>query len=366
MLGLTAQPLLIIFALLTVMMVVGAVGLRLSRGPGSRVRELLTRGALVVTAQVLAVATVALVVNNQYGFYASWQDLLGQTPQAAPIVAGGSTLGMQGSVAVFAGRPGGRGSGTTQTMTVRDGYSGSPLDTLVWLPPQYTAKRYSTTKFPVVMFLPGQPSSPAHVFQQYDFGSVASRAIAAGRVKPFVAVFPPLMTDRPRDTECTNVSGGPQALSWLAKDVPTALVAHYRVTRPGPAWSVMGWSTGGFCAAKLLLTRPKEFHAAVSFGGYFDAITDSTTGDLFHGSAAQRQQNSPRFLYREHGLRGGRLLVVVGKQDRESWASARPLLAVSGSDPGVSHVAFPEGGHNFKAYRTYLVPALQWLDQSGI
>ncbi|MEO7422628.1 MAG: alpha/beta hydrolase-fold protein [Ornithinibacter sp.] len=366
MLDLTAQSLVVLSALLTGATVLAAVVTRFRRVPRRRALELVARGALVVAAQVMAVATVALVVNNQYGFYASWEDLLGQTPQAAPIVAGGSADGMQGSVAVFAGRPGGRGSGTIQTMTVRDGYSGSPLDTLVWLPPQYSAKRYSTIKFPVVMFLPGQPSSPAHVFQQYDFGSVASRAIAAGRVKPFVAVFPPLMTDRPRDTECTNVSGGPQALSWLIKDVPTALAAHYRVTRPGSGWSVMGWSTGGFCAAKVLLTQPNEFHAAVSFGGYFDAITDSTTGDLFHGSAVAREGNSPRWLYRKHGMRGSRLLVVVGKQDREAWASTTPLLAESGSDPGISHVAFPEGGHNVKAYRTYLVPALQWLDQSGI
>lgn len=216
------------------------------------------------------------------------------------------------------------------------------------------------------MFLPGQPGSPARVFQEYDFGSVASRAIAAGRVKPFVAVFPPLMTDPPRDTECTNVSHGPQALTWLTKDVPNALIAHFRVASPGSGWSVMGWSTGGFCAAKVLLAQPNEFHAAVSFGGYFDAITDSTTGDLFHGNAAQRQQNSPRFLYREHGLRGGRLLVIAGQQDREAWASTTPLLAETGSDPGVSHVAFAQGGHNFRIYRTYLVPALQWLDQPGI
>lgn len=366
MLGLTAQPLLILVALLTVMTVVVAVGLRFRRGPGRRTTELLTRGALVVAAQVLAVTTVALVVNNQYGFYASWGDLLGRTPQAAPILTSGSSDGMLGSAAVFSGRRGGRGSGTIQTMTVRDGYSRSPLDTLVWLPPQYSAKQYSTTRFPVVMFLPGQPGSPAHVFQEYDFGSVASRAIAAGRVKPFVAVFPPLMTDPPRDTECTNVLGGPQALSWLTKDVPTALTSHYRVASPGPRWSVMGWSTGGFCAAKILLSQPSEFHAAVSFGGYFDAITDSTTGDLFHGSAAQRQQNSPRVLYQEHGLRGARLLVIVGQQDSEAWASTKPLLADTRSDPGVSHVAFPEGGHNFRIYRTYLAPALQWLDQPGV
>ncbi|MEO6019910.1 MAG: alpha/beta hydrolase-fold protein [Knoellia sp.] len=363
MLELTAQPLVILSVLLMGATAVAAVMVRSRRGSRRRAVELATRGALVVAAQVLAVATVFLVVNNQYGFYASWGDLLGQTSQTAPIQAGGTS---ESAHFVQGPRLGGRGPGTLHVMTVRQGSGGPRLDTQVWLPPQYTERQYAATRFPVVMFLPGQPSSPRWVFREYDFGAVASRAIAAGIVKPFVAVFPPLMTNPPRDTECTDVVGGPQALSWLTTDVPAALSSHFRVARPGFEWSVMGWSTGGFCAAKVLLDRPGEFHAAVSFGGYFDAVTDTTTGDLFHNSTIARDQNSPRWLYHQHGLRGGRLLVVVGEQDREAWSSTRPLLALSGADPNVSHIAFPQGGHNFKNYRAYLVPALRWLNQSGI
>jgi hypothetical protein len=128
----------------------------------------------------------------------------------------------------------------------------------------------------------------------------------------------------------------------------------------------MGWSTGGFCAAKVLLRDPGKFHAAVSFGGYFDAITDTTTGDLFHNSVAAREDNSPRWLYRQHGLRGGRLLVVVGRQDREAWSSSAPLLALGGNDPDLSRITFPDGGHNYRNYRAYLLPSLRWLNQSGI
>ncbi|KRE40424.1 alpha/beta hydrolase [Knoellia sp. Soil729] len=363
MLDLTSQPLLVLSVLLTGATAVTAVVVRFRGGPDRRAAELAARGGLVVAAQVLAVFTVFLVVNNQYGFYDTWADLLGQTSQAAPIVAGGAS----GTAHFVQGpRLGGHGSGTRHVMTVGVAGSRSRLDTLVWLPPQYSEHRYAATRFPVVMFLPGQPSAPKRVFQQYDFGAVASRAIAAGSVKPFVAVFPPLMIDPPRDTECTDVPGGPQALSWLTKDVPSALTRHFRVSPPGSEWSVMGWSTGGFCAAKVLLSRPTEFHAGVSFGGYFDAITDDTTGDLFHGSRTAREQNSPQWLYGRHGLGGARLLVVVGKQDREAWSASTPLLALGGSDQNLSRITFPQGGHNYKNYRAYLLPALRWLNQSGI
>ena len=114
------------------------------------------------------------------------------------------------------------------------------------------------------MVLPGQPSTPEVMFRHYDFGQVASTLMNAGRIKPFIAVFPPLMTDPPRDTECTNIPGGPQAYSWLSTSVPDAVRRQLRA-QPGP-WSLAGWSTGAFCSAKLMLTQPKDFQAAVSLG----------------------------------------------------------------------------------------------------
>lgn len=45
---------------------------------------------------------------------------------------------------------------------------------------------------------------------------------------------------RPPGRGCSNVTGGPQSLTWLANEVPTALTTHYRVAQPGAAWSVMG------------------------------------------------------------------------------------------------------------------------------
>ncbi len=361
LLSLTGRPLLGLMVVLAVVVPVVAVVVLSRRPPAAaeagagvtgRVVRVAGRIGLVLLSQLLAMSALFLAVNNQYGFYTSWADLTGQQAQSAQIQTNGLV------------KPG-SGAGSVQVLPV-PGAAHRSADALVWLPPQYREPSYANTRFPVVMFLPGQPSTPQAVFQHYDFATIANREIKAGRIKPFVAVFPPLMTDPPRDTECTNVRSGPQAESWLAVDVPAALTAHYRVEKPGPRWSVMGWSTGGFCAAKLLLRHPHQFAAAVSFGGYYDPLTDHTTGNLFGGSAKLRNENSPRWLYTHNrGLAGGRLLMVTGKQDSFAWKSTQQMLAISRGDKNVAVLPFADGGHNYRNYRSYLSPSLQWLAAAG-
>jgi enterochelin esterase-like enzyme len=345
MLTLTSTPLLIAAVLLAAAApVIVAWWWRRKTGTGwiSALRPL----AAVLTCQLLAISALFLWVNNEYGFYTSWPDLLGRRTEQATIQSNGLV------------RP---GAGHIEVLTVPDpSAAGQSRKVLVWLPPQYQQAEFRTTTFPVVMVLPGQPSTPEVMFRHYNFSQVATSEINSGRIRPFIGVFPPLMTNPPRDTECTNVPRGPQAYTWLSSLVPRAVRSHLRVQR-GP-WSLAGWSTGAFCAGKLLLSQPKEFQAAVEFGGYFTPITDHTTGDLFHGNAAVREHNSPLWLYERHGLHGRKLLLICGRQDKESWPPNQQMLATTRGDPSVSFVAFSTGGHNYHNYRRYLPDALKWLD----
>ena len=302
--------------------------------------------AAVLACQVLAMSALFLWVNNQYGFYSSWSDLFGVRTERSTIQTNALA------------RP---GDGRLEVLTVPGRAAGDHArKILVWLPPEYAQPRFRTANFPVLMVLPGQPSTPEVMYRHYDFGQVASTLMNAGRIKPFIAVFPPLMTNPPRDTECTNIRSGPQAYTWLSSMVPNAVHRQLRA-QPGP-WSLAGWSTGAFCGAKLMLTQPKNFQAAVSFGGYFAPITDRTTGDLFHGDAAARQRNSPLWLYQHLGLRGRKLLLICGRQDKGSWKANQQMLAATRGDRGVSFLDFTTGGHNYRNYRRYLPDALQWLD----
>lgn len=359
MLELTGTPVLVLAVVGALLMVVAAALVVVRRpGPPGLGRRVLTRAVpvagLVVLAQVLAMTALALGVNDQYLFYTSWADLTGHVSQGSAIRTGGLVD---------------HGQGRVEVMTVHARRAGRDDQVLVWLPPEYDEPAYRTHRFPVVMFVAGQPSSPQIAFHQFDFAHVATQEVEAHRVAPFVAVFPTLMVSPPRDTECTDVPGGPQAETWLSHDVPAYVQQHLRVQPVGAAWTAMGWSTGGFCAAKLVTSptnaQPRTFSSAVSFGGYYQPLEDHTTGSLFAGRARLREENSPQWLYRRFGgLHGSRLLVVAGREDRETWASTQRMIQVASGDPSVAHVAFPVGGHNYRNYAAYLPEGLDWAARS--
>ena len=96
----------------------------------------------------------------------------------------------------------------------------------------------------------------------------------------------------PRDTECTNVPRArrPRRSSprtcrwrWSGRSGWKAAAAD---------WAVLGYSTGGYCAAKLAMMYPYQFSAAVSMAGYYTAIKDNTTGNLYGGSTPSRTRTT--------------------------------------------------------------------------
>lgn len=308
------------------------------------------RVAAVLGCQALAIATTFLAVNRDYVFYATWHDLLGRS---APPPAHIETQHLL--------QP---GQGTLDVLQVHGAASGASAPVLVWEPPQYSDPAFARTRFPVLMVLPGQPSTPAVMFSHFNFAADAIRAITAHTVKPFVAVFPPLMTNPPRDTECTDVPRGPRAETWLATDVRDAVLHHVRVSAWAGSWGVAGYSTGGFCAAKLLLGHPTLFSAAAGFGGYYEPLTDRTTGNLFGDSRARYDQNSPLWMYDRTGLEAGhRLLMITGQQDLDSYAATEKMISATRGDPNVSSLVFPTGGHNYHNYEAAMPEVLQWLGQ---
>lgn len=350
MLSLTGQPLLVVTILLAIVAVIGVVVLvylatRPRRWTKAR-RLVLVSGALVLAllGPAFAVGATALVVNNTYGFYTSWADLLGSGPGQATIATNGLVKPGQGALNV-------------PTVHTRTGAQNQKM--MVWLPPGYDP--HAARPYPVVMFLPGQPSSPRSWFNNFDVARIATELVRTHKMAPFVGAFPNLTIAPPRDTECTNIPGGPQAETWLNTEAPAYLAQHYRVPAPGPDWSVVGWSTGGFCAAKLATAHPGRFGSVAALGAYFTPLQDRSTGDLFGGVAQRFHQNSPLWLYQHnHGLGSSRLLIVAGKQDRDTWIETQRMLRATRNDPAVSHLIFPTGGHNFRNYRTYLAEILLW------
>jgi len=355
--SLTGRPLLVLTIVLAILAVLGTVVLvylATRTRASTRARRLaFVSGALVLAllGPAFAVAATALMVNNSYGFYTSWADLMGSGPGRTTITANNLLKPGEGAVNVPA----------VDTSASAGGGRNEKL--IVWLPPGYSP--HAARPYPVVMFLPGQPSSPRSWFENFQFARIASALVRTHKMAPFVGVFPNLMIAPPRDTECTNIPGGAQAETWLNTGVPAYLTAHYHVAAPGQDWSVVGWSTGGFCAAKLATAHPGRFGSIAALGGYFTPLQDHRTGDLFGGVAQRFDHNSPLWLYQhDHGLGGSRLLIVAGRQDSQTWVESQRMLTATQNDPAVSHLVFPTGGHNYRNYRAFLAQVLIWGAQS--
>jgi hypothetical protein len=184
-----------------------------------------------------------------------------------------------------------------------------------------------------------------------DFGQVATTAINAGHIKPFIAAFSPLIT-RP-DTGAPTF-GRPKGIHVALLDRAECVRRQLRA-QPGP-WSLAGWSTGALCGevnahptqrlpppCRLAATSPRLSTAP-------PAICSTVTlppGDATH-----------RWALPSQATRWKLLLICGGGQGPAQWQ----MLGASRGDPRVSFLDFPTGGHNYRNYRRYLPDALQWLD----
>jgi len=158
---------------------------------------------------------------------------------------------------------------------------------------------------------------------------VLDQAVESGHVSPLIAVMPTSSIAPPRDTECVNVAGGPQAETYLTADVPDAITRDFRAQPATTGWAVMGYSTGGYCAVNLALRHPGRYRAAVSLAGYNAPTDDRTTGDLFAGSAALRDQNTTIWRVRRLPPPVLGLLLMDTYDDKESFLDDRAFAAAA-------------------------------------
>ena len=322
----------------------------------------------VLVAQGSAISAVAVGVNRDYGFYPTWSSLWG-TPTAPPIAVAGSRPGLNAVVGTSRRiLPSTSGSapdiGRLQTTVLKGKKSGIRQTVITWLPPQYHDRRYAKTLFPVVMVLGGADVHIQPVVDRLNFAATASQEIRSGRVTPFVAVFPEINVALPVETECTDYPAGPQSFTWLNQDVRNWASAKLHITKDGRRWSVMGWSTGGYCAALLHLREPTRFGAAASVEGYFTPEPGGGTGNLAqlltkHPSLAR--ESSPTWLIEHSPPARTHLLVMSSNTDPQSYPQARQFLLREQNVPGVQPYIVQDVGHSLDAYQAVLAPIMNWM-----
>jgi S-formylglutathione hydrolase FrmB len=402
------------FIALMIAAAIGSVVITVGLWPrvaSQRLGALAARLGLIVGSQLLVMAAILSFVNGYFSFFDSWSAVFGNgTPPPAaasglaassrpimitgidlgPVPGGGSALPelINGKPAIrpphgYAGPhpsaeptvvPGleatggvaraARSVGEVLQVTVSGEHTGiaSP-ENYVYLPPQYFQKAYAHTQFPVVLALTGYPNDPWSIVKRLEVPATAARLVAAGKIGPAVYVMMNVSVALPRDTECTNVPGGPQAQTFLARDVPLAVERTFRVQSGRNGWAVIGYSTGGYCAAKLAMMEPDQFGAAVSMAGYYTAIKDSTTGNLYGGSRAYQNENSLDWRLTHLPAPPVSVLVTSSRVGEKDLPGTLAFLRLIHPPMRGYSLIVAQGGHNYRTWNRQLPQSLEWLSQ---
>jgi S-formylglutathione hydrolase FrmB len=367
--GLTSNKVLVLAMVVAALLFFGTVWLwpRLAR---QNWRTVSGRVGLMLATQVAIFASVGLAANQAFGFYASWADLFGQETDPGIVVdhsAHGSTGGPLQVVStsdvpgVRATRP--ETGGQIQKVDIVGRRSHIATPAFVYLPPEYFQPQYRTRTFPAAVVLTGYPGTAQALVSKLNYPRTAQQLAKDGRMQPMILVMLRPTVAPPRDTECVDVPGGPQAETFFAKDLPEAVLAHYRVGKRPGSWGVVGDSTGGYCALKLAMHHPKVYAAAAGLSPYYKAPIDPTTGDLFHGDKKLRNRADLEWLLGHEPAPDTSLLVTSSKVGEHNYKDTLEFIkdVQATGVTRISSIILDSGGHNFNTWRREIPATLQWM-----
>jgi enterochelin esterase-like enzyme len=300
----------------------------------------------VAVAVCLATAAAAgfVAVDRTFEFYGTWSEAFGLASADAHAATTDQHAGGEHSQVV--------------SFTVHGQASHIDLPAYAYLPPGYDI---NARRLPVVEALDGFPGSPRVWLRSLLGPAMLDQEIAAHRIPPTVVVFPAQTQTAKRDLECVDAVGGPLMDTFLTVDVPNAVEHQFRVRTDAAGWGLIGYSTGGFCAVNLAMRHPNRYAAAASLSGYFSAITDRTTGDLYRGSPKTREENSPLWRLTSMPVPPLALYLATARDDRPGYMQLRRFAATARPPLRLTIATIPVGGHSRKVWRQMEGPAFDWL-----
>lgn len=387
--SLTGVPLLVVLILISV--TTPALVARSWFGEG-RVRRVL----VVLLAQLAAVATGAALANDYGDFYPSWSDLFGSVPAASATTRsfGAASGGLPGT-----GVPGGGvapevvagGTGelsAAQADSIAAGLKPTdwskhsewatrgavvhlpspvagnrpPQDVLAYLPPSWFSGRPGATSMPLVELLTGYPGTPHTIVDQLHAPQILLDDLHNGTAHPMMLLITRPVEPFPRDTECTNVAGGPDTFTYLSEALPRAATDMLRLHIT--AMGAVGYSTGGYCSLKLAMLRSDRFTAGASMSGYYRALPGANSGDLFGGSSTERNHNDLDWRLAHLPAPRTSVLIATSKEERydDGYEAAQRFLGLVKGPMSAQEIVLDRGGHNFKTWTAEFPRILPWLD----
>jgi len=228
---------------------------------------------------------------------------------------------------------------------LRGGFPGTARAGYVYLPPGFSA----SDRYPVVYLLHGLPGSPSEYIDGTRLGEFADSQIAAGTVRPFIAVIPAAGTSPGYDGEWA----GPWETA-LVDDIVPWVDAHLPTLATASGRTIAGLSAGGFGAVDIALRHPGLFGTAESWSGYFTPLRDGPFADA---DRATLEAHDPTALVREEApiLRVDRTRFLISTGPPHSRQISPASSAAFANELRALRVTV--------AFRSYSSPLGQWREQ---
>ncbi|MFD9891031.1 alpha/beta hydrolase [Amycolatopsis sp. NPDC059027] len=327
-------------------------------------RKRLGRSATILLAVVLVVLSTAMGGNMIGGFFPTVGALTGTGVYSAQgtnaeAAHNGEDLEKLRDTGATRAR---EGKGTVVHMKVTGRRTGVTRDVTVYLPPQYFDGTYKGLKFPVIEWIPNYPSGPEVVVGPYQLPDQLDAAIAKRALPPTVVIIPdPSGTPRVgRDTECVDEVDGTANDTFLTADLREWGIQKLGLNPERRAWSIAGWSSGGYCAMNLVTRHPQWYGQAASVSGYDKAQVDAETKNLFKGRKDIDDANNVRVNVRLHPSPVEILAIAGEKESYESFAIDQIKTA---AQPPIGFFSWkiPDAGHNMNTFKSQIPDLLAWI-----
>jgi enterochelin esterase-like enzyme len=250
--------------------------------------------------------------------------------------------------------------GTVERVRLRGAaLEGNPLgdpverEVLVYLPPGYAA---SSRSYPVLFVLTGYASTHESLLNfkpwEPNFLERYERLLAQGCPEA-VVVMP----------DCFTRWGGSQFIDspatgayqrYLAEDVLPMVEGRYRTLAERDARAIVGKSSGGFGALRMLLDRPELF-----------AVVGSHAGDCAFELSIRPRFTEVAPVYERHGGVGGFIarLAEQGAPRGQAEFAALEMIAMAACYAPLPEAPLPRAALPFDPYTAEIVPQVwqRWL-----
>jgi enterochelin esterase-like enzyme len=327
-------------------------------------RKRLWRSATILLAVVLLVLSAGMGGNMIGGFFPTVGSLLGTGVYSAQgtdaeAAQNGEDLEKLRDTGVAHAR---EGKGTVVHMKVAGRRTKITRDVTVYLPPQYFDAAYKDLRFPAIEWIPNYPSGPEVVTGGYHLPEQLDAAIAKHVLPPTVVIVPDAIgvPKVGHDTECIDEVDGTANDTYLTADLRDWALQKLGVAANRRAWTIAGWSSGGYCAMNLVTRHPQWYGQAVSVSGYDKAQIDAETKDLFHGRQDISDANNVRVNVRLHPSPVEILAISGEKESYESFAIDQ-IRAAARPPVRFSSWRIPDAGHNMNTFKSQLPDVLAWI-----